>query len=102
MVQHIDLDFRSMRYIKIDIIINSLQSNDDELTDHPTAGQTTPDHRHWTPIHMEAAGKQTSGRYLTPGKVPNPSLLALTPPQGDDHMTSRDVDVRGPGGLTKR
>ena len=49
------------------------KSNDDGLTDHPTAGQTTPDHRHWTPIHMEAAGKHTTGKYLTPGKIPSSS-----------------------------
>ena len=45
------------------------------------------DTRQWTPQHLEAAN------------VPNPSIMALTPPTGDD-FDSKDVDVRGPDGFT--
>ena len=41
------------------------------------------DSRPWTQEHLVAANIH-----------PNPAMLALTPPQGDD---MRDVDVRGPG-----
>ena len=46
------------------------------------------DTREWTREHLEAAN------------IPNPSIVALTPPRGDDTLESRDVDVRGPGGFT--
>ena len=46
-----------------------------------------PDTRQWTTQHLEAAN------------VPNPSIMALTPPTGDE-LDSKDVDVRGPDGFT--
>ena len=42
------------------------------------------DHRSWSTLHHVAAGKN-----------PSPNILALTPPQGYDHL--HDVDARGPG-----
>ena len=45
------------------------------------------DTRQWTPQHLEAAN------------VPHPSIMALTPPTGDE-LDSKDVDVRGPDGFT--
>ena len=42
------------------------------------------DTRQWTQQHLEAAN------------VPNP-CCALTPPQGEDQIDTKDVDVRGPG-----
>lgn len=47
------------------------------------------DQRLWTPQHLQAANMATS--------MADPSLLALTPPQGDDLHGIKDVDVRGPG-----
>lgn len=46
------------------------------------------DTRQWTQQHLDAAN------------IPKPSILALTPPQGEDLMDNKDVDVRGPGKLT--
>ena len=44
------------------------------------------DTRQWTTKHFDAAN------------VPHQSLLALTPPQGEDNMHAvNDVNVRGPG-----
>lgn len=51
-------------------------------------GETeTDDTRQWTSQHLEAAN------------VPNQSIMALTPPTGDE-LDSKDVDVRGPDGFT--
>ena len=58
----------------------SPKSNEDLLVDFD---QT--DTREWTQKHLEAAN------------IPNPSILALTPPQGESGIDSKDVDVRGPG-----
>jgi len=46
------------------------------------------DNREWSQKHLEAAGR-----------LPKPSISALTPPQLD-HDHGRGVDVRGPDGLT--
>jgi len=46
------------------------------------------DNREWSQKHLEAAGR-----------LPKPSIGALTPPQLD-HVDGRDVDVRGPDGFT--
>jgi hypothetical protein len=46
------------------------------------------DSREWSQVHFEAAGA---------GSIPNPSILALTSPQGDDDDEGRNVDARGPG-----
>lgn len=46
------------------------------------------DSREWTRIHLEAAGT-----------IPKPALLAFTPPQNDLYEI-RNINVRGPGGLT--
>ncbi len=47
------------------------------------------DQRQWTAHHLEAAN------------IPNPSILALTPPQGDTSPGKcHDIDIRGPGGFT--
>lgn len=46
------------------------------------------DSRGWTRIHLEAAGT-----------IPKPAILPFTPPQNDQHEI-RDINVRGPGGLT--
>jgi len=46
------------------------------------------DNREWSEKHLEAAGR-----------LPKPSIAALTPPQMD-HVDGRDVDVRGPDGFT--
>lgn len=43
------------------------------------------DQRQWTPQHLQAAN------------MAHPSLLALTPPQGEELSGVKDVDVRGPG-----
>ena len=43
------------------------------------------DTRQWRPEHYDAVN------------IPNPSILALTPPQGDDTLECKDIDVRGPG-----
>ena len=76
-------------------IMSQLQSDsvsgleDESSTDPspPTPHTGDLDPRQWTPIHMEAAGKLSSA-----------SMLALTPPQTNDHMAAAtDVDVRGPG-----
>ena len=47
------------------------------------------DMRQWTREHMEAANLQ-----------PNPCITALTPPQGEQGLEGRHVDVQGPGGFT--
>ena len=47
------------------------------------------DQRQWTPQHLQAANMAAS--------LADPTLLALTPPQGDDLHGTKDVDVRGPG-----
>ena len=53
------------------------------------------DPRQWTDRHHYAAN--ISGAGVMAGH----SVLALTPPQGDDHTEAlSDVDVRGPGGFT--
>jgi len=46
------------------------------------------DNREWSEKHLEAAGR-----------LPKPSMAALTPPQRDP-VDRRDVDVRGPDGYT--
>jgi len=46
------------------------------------------DNREWSEKHLEAAGR-----------LPKPSIAALTPPHLD-HVDGRDVDVRGPDGFT--
>lgn len=46
------------------------------------------DSREWTEKHLEAAGR-----------LPKPSITALTPPQAD-HLDPSDIDARGPGGYT--
>jgi len=46
------------------------------------------DNRQWSEKHLEAAGR-----------LPKPSMAALTPPQLDQ-VEGRDVDVRGPDGYT--
>ena len=38
----------------------------------------------WSPLHLEAA------------RIPNPSIMALTPPRCDDPL-DKDVNARGPG-----
>jgi len=43
------------------------------------------DTRQWNRIHLEAAGK-----------IPSPSILALTPPSNEQYST-RDVNAKGPG-----
>ena len=47
------------------------------------------DQRQWTPQHLQAANMAAN--------MADPTLLALTPPQGDDLHGIKDVDVRGPG-----
>ena len=46
------------------------------------------DKREWTEKHLEAAGR-----------LPKPSIAALTPPQAD-HLDGHDIDAKGPGGYT--
>ena len=52
---------------------------------------TRDDARQWAPQHLQAANCTLTT------KLQDPSLLALTPPQGDDMHGIKDVDVRGPG-----
>ena len=47
------------------------------------------DNREWSEKHLEAAGR-----------LPRPSVAALTPPQRDQPPDGRAVDVRGPDGYT--
>ena len=62
---------------------NIIYSQLDDGHDLTTESYDHMDSRPWTQEHFVAANIH-----------PNPSMLALTPPQGDD---IRDVDVRGPG-----
>lgn len=50
------------------------------------------DQRNWSKAHIDAHN----------GKVPQPSMSALTPPQGDvlDQACASNVNVLGPGGFT--
>ena len=59
-----------------------------EIYESDTKESDLDDSRQWTQEHMVAAN------------IPNPSIMALTPPQGDDQYDSgcrNDVDVKGPG-----
>ena len=56
-----------------------------------TLERGSSDQRQWTPQHLQAANMAAS--------LADPSLLVLTPPQGDDLHGTKDVDVRGPGEL---
>ena len=55
-----------------------------------SSGSSHGDQRTWTQTHFDA--------HL--GKVPKPSILALTPPGDNHHSMRSNVDVPGPGGLT--
>ena len=62
------------------------ESADDSFTESFTEGSN--DSRKWSQFHFEAAG--AGG-----GKIQNPSIMALTRPQGDDDR--KNVNVNGPG-----
>ena len=62
------------------------ESADDIFTESFTGGSS--DSREWSQVHFEAAAAGA-------GKIPNLSIMALTPPQGDEDK--KNVNVKGPG-----
>ena len=56
-----------------------------QLDSSPDLDTCKGDTRQWNRIHLEAAGK-----------IPSPSILALTPPSNEQY-SARDVNAKGPG-----